>query len=260
MNQRIIAAFVSLVQHFDKLSSYKVSLRMKRYGHNKGGVTDFIPAETSQNIQLTCVSAKESCLKSFNAEMALLLHCRLIAMIPRPPRRVKLLQSHSHFMGQEGASLGAGDVSISVMVMPGSAGEAHSGSQPIEKMATFGDKSHILMAKMIGGAISLSSNCLPDLCGQQVGEISLYKTQNDQRCPKVVSKRLILKQICSTSSRLYWGLLFFTQLLKVPSFFITDNLVLSSRKTIKIESEVYVLVCLKHPCLAQGGAKRFFTP
>ena len=85
MNQRIIAAFVSLVQHFDKLSSYKVSLRMKRYGHNKGGVTDFIPAETSQNIQLTCMSAKESCLKSFNAEMALLLHCRLIAMIPRPP-------------------------------------------------------------------------------------------------------------------------------------------------------------------------------
>ena len=47
MNQGIIAAFVSLVQHFDKLSSYKVSLRMKRYGHNKGGVTDFIPAETS---------------------------------------------------------------------------------------------------------------------------------------------------------------------------------------------------------------------
>ena len=108
MNQRIIAAFVSLVQHFDKLSSYKVSLRMKRYGHNKGGVTDFIPAETSQNIQLTCMSAKESCLKSFNAEMALLLHCRLIAMIPRPPRRVKLLQSHSHFMGQEGASWGRG--------------------------------------------------------------------------------------------------------------------------------------------------------
>ena len=63
MNQRIIAAFVSLVQHFDKLSSYKVSLRMKRYGHNKGGVTDFIPAETSQNIQLTCVSASRASMQ-----------------------------------------------------------------------------------------------------------------------------------------------------------------------------------------------------
>ena len=102
---------------------------MKSYGHSKGGIKPILSRlKPVQNIQLTCVSAKESCLKSLNAEMALLLHCRLIAMIPRPPRRVKLLQSHSHFMGQEGASLGAGDVSISGMVMPGSAGEAHSGS------------------------------------------------------------------------------------------------------------------------------------
>ena len=127
MNQGIIAAFVSLVQHFDKLSSYKVSLRMKRYGHNKGGVTDFIPAETSPRYPTDlCV-----CKRKLPQE----LQCRdgFASSLPTnrhdspPPRCVKLLQSHSHFMGRGGASWE--DVSISVMVMPGSAGaRAHSGS------------------------------------------------------------------------------------------------------------------------------------
>ena len=181
--------------------------------------------------------------------MALLLHCRLIVMIPLPPAASNYYKViHTSWGGVVQAWR---TYQYLWWWCPDLQEHGHiRGVSQLRKWPLSEIKVTFWWQKWSVGQYRFPQTVYPIYVASKWGKLVYTKHKNDQRCPKVVSKRLILKQICSASSRLYWGLLFFTQLLKVPSFFITDNLVLSSRKTIKIESEVYVLVCLKHPCLA----------
>ena len=182
--------------------------------------------------------------------MALLLHCRLIAMIPRPPAASNYYKVIRTSWGRRVLAWGRGTYQYLWWWWPDLQERHIRGVSQLRKWPLSEIKVTFWWQKWSVGQYRFPQTVYPIYVASKWGKLVYTKHKNDQRCPKVVSKRLILKQICSTSSRLYWGLLFFTALLKVPSFFITDNLVLSSRKTIKIESEVYVLVFLKHPCLA----------
>ena len=87
----------------------------------------------SDQLKICSQSAKESADEAqaspkLAMQMALPLHCRLIAMIPLPPAVSNYYKVIRTSWGGMVLAWGAGDVSISVMVMTGSAGAAHSGS------------------------------------------------------------------------------------------------------------------------------------
>ena len=126
MNQRIIATFVSPGGHLDKSCLYRVWTRMNREALKNWPASRFYlrPFQKIESIAGCC--RKESGNETCDAADGFASSLPTNRHDSPPPRCVKLLQSHSHFMGRGGASL---DVSISVMVMPGSAGaRAHSGS------------------------------------------------------------------------------------------------------------------------------------
>ena len=127
MNQRIIATFVSPGGHLDKSCLYRVWTRMNRETLKNWPASRFYlrPFQKIESIAGCC--RKESGNETCDAADGFASSLPTNRHDSPPPRCVKLLQSHSHFMGRGGASLE--DVSISVMVMPGSAGaRAHSGS------------------------------------------------------------------------------------------------------------------------------------